>query len=119
MNISAAGPRDQLSKWLSIWMACTPHFPDKPVVISEYGYCACTEDRPEGDGQRIEILRSHAAAIRSKDFVAGAIFFCYNDYRTHAGDRGLGALKQRVHGVVDLYGEPKASYEVLRRESSP
>ncbi len=94
-------------------------FPGKPVVISEYGYCACTEDRPEGDEHRIEILRSHDAAIRSKDFVAGAIFFCYNDYRTHVGDRGLGALKQRVHGVVDLYGEQKASYEVLRRESSP
>ena len=94
-------------------------FPGKPVVISEYGYCACTEDRPEGDEHRIEILRSHDAAIRSKDFVAGAIFFCYNDYRTHVGDRGLGALKQRVHGVVDLCGEQKASYEVLRRESSP
>ena len=94
-------------------------FPGKPVVISEYGYCACTEDRPEGDEHRIEILRTHDAAIRSKDFVAGAIFFCYNDYRTHVGDRGAGALKQRVHGVVDLCGAQKASYEVLRRESSP
>jgi beta-galactosidase len=94
-------------------------FPGKPVVISEYGYCACTEDRPEGDEHRIEILRTHDAAIRSRDFVAGAIFFCYNDYRTHVGDRGVGALKQRVHGVVDLCGAQKASYEVLRRESSP
>ncbi len=94
-------------------------FPRKPVVISEYGYCACTEDRPEGDEHRIEILRSHDAAIRSKDFVAGAIFFCYNDYRTHVGDRGVGALKHRVHGVVDVCGAQKASYDVLRRESSP
>jgi beta-glucuronidase len=94
-------------------------FPGKPVVISEYGYCACTEDRPEGDGHRIEILRSHDAAMRTKDFVTGAIFFCYNDYRTHVGDRGVGALKQRLHGVVDLCGVQKASYEVLRRESSP
>ena len=94
-------------------------FPGKPVVISEYGYCACTEDRPEGDDHRIEILRSHDAAIRSRDFVAGAIFFCYNDYRTHVGDRGVGALNQRVHGVVDIFGEKKASYEVLRQESSP
>jgi len=94
-------------------------FPSKPVVISEYGYCACTEDRPEGDDHRIEILQSHDAAIRSKDFVAGAIFFCYNDYRTHVGDRGVGALKHRVHGVVDVCGAQKASYEVLRRESSP
>jgi len=94
-------------------------FPSKPVVISEYGYCACTADRPEGDEPRMEILRTHDLAIRSKDFVAGAIFFCYNDYRTHVGDRGVGPLQQRVHGVVDLYGVHKPSYELLRRESSP
>lgn len=50
---------------------------------------------------------------------SGSIFFCYNDYRTHVGDKGKGALKQRVHGVVDLYGARKPSYEVLRAESSP
>ena len=94
-------------------------FPDKPVVISEYGYCACTEDRPEGDEHRIEILRSHDAVFRTRNFVAGAIFFCYNDYRTHVGYSGVGALKQNVHGVVDLCGVQKASYEVLRRELSP
>lgn len=94
-------------------------YPDKPVVISEYGYCACTEDRPEGDGHRAEILRSHDAVLRSMDYVAGAIFFCYNDYRTHVGDRGVGVLQQRVHGVVDLYGVAKPSYTVLREESSP
>jgi beta-galactosidase len=94
-------------------------FPDKPIVVSEYGYCACTPDRPEGDEKRIEILRSHTSAMRSKDFVGGAIFFCYNDYRTQMGDRGVGPLQQRVHGVVDLYGAQKPSYELLRRESSP
>jgi beta-glucuronidase len=94
-------------------------FPGKPVVVSEYGYCACTPDRPEGDQQRTEILRSHDEAIRSRDFVGGAIFFCYNDYRTHVGDRGVGSLQQRVHGVVDLYGTHKPSYDLLRRESSP
>ena len=94
-------------------------FPGKPVVISEYGYCACTKDRPEGDEHRMEGLRSHDAVFRSKDFVAGAIFFCYNDYRSHVGYSGVGALKQNVHGVVDLWGALKASYDVLRRESSP
>jgi beta-glucuronidase len=94
-------------------------FPGKPIVVSEYGYCACTPERPEGDERRMEILRSHDAVIRSKDFVAGAIFFCYNDYRTHVGDRGVGSLQQRVHGVVDAYGSRKPSYELLRRESSP
>jgi len=94
-------------------------FPAKPIVISEYGYCACTPDRPEGDLPRIEILRSHTKVFRSKGFIGGAIFFCYNDYRTHIGDRGVGALRQRVHGVVDVYGRPKPSCAVLREESSP
>ena len=94
-------------------------FPGKAIVISEYGYCACTEDRPEGDQHRMEVLRSHDAVFRSKDFVAGAIFFCYNDYRTHVGYSGVGALKQNVHGVVDLCGAQKASYEALRHELSP
>jgi beta-galactosidase len=94
-------------------------FPDKPIVVSEYGYCACAADRPEGDEHRIDVMRSHDIAIRSKEFVGGAIFFCYNDYRTHVGDRGIGGLQQRVHGVVDLFGVHKPSYELLRRECSP
>lgn len=94
-------------------------FPGKPIVVSEYGYCACTPDRPEDDAKRIDVLKTHDAAIRSKDSVGGAIFFCYNDYRTHVGDRGIGALQQRIHGVVDLYGERKPSYQTLRDEASP
>jgi beta-galactosidase len=94
-------------------------FPGKPIVVSEYGYCACTVDRPEGDEHRTEILKTHDAVIRPRDFVGGAIFFCYNDYRTHIGDRGSGPLTQRVHGVVDVYGKKKPSYAVLREESSP
>jgi len=94
-------------------------FPDKAVVVSEYGYCACTPERPEGDARRIEILHDHSRILRERPFVAGLIFFCYNDYRTHVGDKGLGILKQRVHGVVDLYGRRKESFEELRNESSP
>ncbi len=94
-------------------------FPSKAIVISEYGYCACTADRPEGDAKRIDVLREHDRVFRERDYVAGLIFFDYNDYRTHIGDHGTGALRQRVHGVVDVYGAKKASWEVLRRESSP
>ena len=94
-------------------------FPDKPIVISEYGYCACTPDRPEGDVRRSQVLRDHTAVARELDFVGGLIFFCYNDYRTHIGDKGIGAAKQRIHGVVDLYGNKKLSYDGLRGESSP
>jgi beta-glucuronidase len=94
-------------------------FPNKPLVISEYGYCACTADRPEGDGRRVSVLLSQDEVFRNHDYVAGLIFFCYNDYRTHVGDKGAGALKQRVHGVVDLFGDRKPSYADLQMESSP
>ncbi len=94
-------------------------FPNKPVVISEYGYCECKPDRLGGDARRIEIMRDHTQACREFDFVAGTIFFDYNDYRTHVGDKGVGPLKQRVHGVVDLYGNRKPSFEALRQEASP
>jgi beta-galactosidase len=94
-------------------------FPGKPVVISEYGYCACTSDRPEDDARRAEILRAHNAVFRDYPWVGGAIFFDYNDYRTHIGDKGLGVLKQRVHGVVDVFGARKPSFNALRGESSP
>ncbi len=94
-------------------------FPDKPVVISEYGYCACTADRPEDDARRARILETHNAVFRDYPWVAGFIFFDYNDYRTHMGDKGVDVLRQRVHGVVDVFGARKPSFEVLRRESSP
>ncbi|HUB32666.1 MAG TPA: glycoside hydrolase family 2 TIM barrel-domain containing protein, partial [Bryobacteraceae bacterium] len=94
-------------------------FPGKPIVISEYGYCACTPERPEGDEERIRVLREQTAVMRAHPAVAGMIFFCYNDYRTHVGDKGTGALQQRVHGVVDVFGRRKPSFEALREESSP
>jgi beta-glucuronidase len=93
--------------------------PQKAIVSSEYGYCACTADRPEGDGKRADVLVNHDMVFAAADYVAGLIFFCYNDYRTHIGDKGTGVMKQRVHGVVDVYGNRKPSWEVLRRESSP
>jgi beta-glucuronidase len=57
--------------------------------------------------------------FRKKEFVAGAIYFCYNDYRSHMGPTGVGALRQNVHGVVDLFGRRKPSYAALRDECSP
>jgi beta-glucuronidase len=112
---TAGTPEDLRRSLLAIHQA----FPDKPLVISEYGYCACVPERPEGDTQRIEVLNEHTRVCRELDFVAGLIFFSYNDYRTHIGNRGTGSTRQRPHGVVNLYGSRKPSFEVLRRESSP
>jgi beta-glucuronidase len=94
-------------------------FPGKPIVVSEYGYCECDPKHAGGDEARVHVLEAHTATFRKSSAVGGVIFFCYNDYRTHMGDKGFGVLKQRVHGVVDVYGSRKPSYEALRREASP
>jgi len=112
----APGNLDTIREYLD---AAHAAFPGKPIIISEYGYCACVPERPEDDSRRIATLRSHDGVFRSREFIAGAIFFCYNDYRSQAGFSGTGALKQNVHGVVDVFGRRKASFEALREECSP
>ncbi len=97
----------------------TKAYPDKTMVISEYGLCECAPTNPVSDANRIEILRTHTDEFRKSKSIAGAIFFCYNDYRTFIGDKGTGVFKQRVHGVVDLLNQPKPSWQALREESSP
>jgi beta-galactosidase len=94
-------------------------FPDKPIVVSEYGWCECQPSIPAGDEDRVKIVEEHTRVFRESGEVAGAIYFDYNDYRTLVGDKGTGAFSQRVHGVVDLYAERKPSFDALRQESSP
>lgn len=94
-------------------------FPDKPIVVSEYGWCECQPKIMPGDDNRVDIVNSHTEVFRKFPEVAGAIYFDYNDYRTLVGDKGVGAVRQRVHGVVDLYAAKKPSFEALRLQASP
>ncbi len=94
-------------------------YPHKSVVISEYGLCECNPDFEKGDTFREDVLSSHTGEYKKADNVAGAIFFSYNDYRTHMGDVGEKSFKQRVHGVVDIYGNHKPSWQAFREAASP
>jgi beta-galactosidase len=94
-------------------------FPDKPIVVSEYGWCECQSKIMPGDENRVGIVDAHTQVFRKFPEIAGAIYFDYNDYRTLIGDKGVGALRQRVHGVVDLYAARKPSFAALRLQSSP
>lgn len=89
----------------------------KPVIISEYGLCEPVFSG--GDPRRIQHMRYHTSVYAEKPYVAGVIYFSLNDYRTHMGEEGAGRFRRRVHGLVDLEGNTKPSYEALQSCFSP
>lgn len=89
---------------------------DKPIVISEFGLCEPAF--AGGDPRRAEIFLEKMNIYRELG-VNGIIWFCLNDYRTQMGEEGEGRLRRRVHGSVDLYGNPKPSYETVKNACAP
>lgn len=89
---------------------------DTPMVISEFGLC---EPAFAGGDPRREQIFLEKMKIYRELGVNGIIWFCLNDYRTQMGEEGEGRLRRRVHGSTDLYGNPKPSYETVKRECAP
>ncbi len=93
-------------------------YPDKPFFISEFGLCE--PNFKGGDERRAEDLVYHMAIYESKPYVEGAIYFDLTDYRTHyPGTTENDKYRRRIHGIYDMYGNPKPSMKVLRELSSP
>lgn len=90
---------------------------NKPITISEWGLCEPAHKG--GDPRRIKEMVEQLKIYGSKPYIAGAIYFCLNDYRTHMGEDFTYNYPQRVHGVVDIDLNPKPSYETLKTFSSP
>lgn len=86
---------------------------EMPLIVSEFGLC-----EPQfkgGDPERCRILKERLALYKDIDNIAGFVFFSLNDYRTHCGEAGEGKLKQRVHGMTDLYDNKKSSYDLFKQ----
>ena len=95
-------------------------FPDKMVVISEFGLAGpFAPDTVQADQKRVEVIRSQLAEFARHDFIAGAVFWCYQDYKSH---RNLwpGETSGYVEmGLVDENRQRLPSYSVWRDETSP
>jgi beta-galactosidase len=92
-------------------------YPGKPMTISEWGLCDPPKDG--GDERRAREMAQQIAIYGSKPYIAGAIYFCLNDYRTQRSENYSTGYPQRDHGVSDGYQNPKKSYETLKSISSP
>ena len=67
-------------------------------------------DSEEADLQRRRLIREQMATLRQKSFVAGVIFWTYQDYRTPT---------RYTMGVVDAQRRRRGSWDVLRDEYAP
>jgi Glycosyl hydrolases family 2, TIM barrel domain/Glycosyl hydrolases family 2, sugar binding domain/Glycosyl hydrolases family 2 len=107
-------------------------WPDKPVIISEYGfaphwerlhapahadlsqyYTIAAEQPPDSeaaDRPRQQLIREQLTVFRRKPFIAGAIFWTYQDYRTP---------NRLLMGVVDTQRRRRGSWAVLREAYAP
>jgi hypothetical protein len=95
-------------------------FPGKMVIISEMGFAGIFAKGPvEADLARIKTMQDQMPVLAARDWIAGAILWCYQDYKS---PRNLwpGETEGYVeHGVVDEARQRKPSYEIWKKLNSP
>ncbi|WP_183557873.1 glycoside hydrolase family 2 protein [Mucilaginibacter sp. SP1R1] len=85
-------------------------YPDKPVLISEWGTRA---DEPSEDGQ-IKNIEEVVAEIRKRPYVMGASWWTFNDYQSRY--EGTNPNGYRPWGLVSPDRIPKPAYKTYRKE---
>jgi hypothetical protein len=95
-------------------------YPDKMVIISEMGYAGLFAGNPAAaDRARIQIIREQLPVLAARDWIAGALLWCYQDYKSQ---RNLwpGETEGYVdHGLVDEARQRRPSYAVWKELNAP
>jgi len=95
-------------------------YPDKMVIISEFGYPGVfSRDSAAADKARADNLLQQMDAFQRRSFIAGTIFWTYQDYKSH---RNLwpGQTEGYVdHGLVDENRQRRPSYAVYEARNEP
>jgi beta-glucuronidase len=94
--------------------------PDKMVIISEFGLAGIfAPDKVTADEQRCRIIREQMAEFARHDFIGGAIFWCYQDYKSHRNLRP-GETKGFVEmGLVDEWRQRRPSWSLWHELNAP
>jgi len=95
-------------------------YPTKMVIVSEFGYPGIfSSDSAAADKMRIRTIENQLAQFQKFDFVAGAIFWCYQDYKSHQ-NLWPGEHEGYVdHGLVDENRQRRPSYWVWETRNRP
>jgi beta-glucuronidase len=95
-------------------------FPSKMVIVSEFGYPGFFAKNPaEADPARIRTLQEQMPLMAARDWIGGAIMWCFQDYKSR---RNLWPGQEEgyvEHGVVDEARQRKPSYDVWRELNAP
>ena len=96
------------------------NYPYKMVIVSEFGAAGPhARDAHASDRLRIQIIHNQMEAFGKQDWIAGALLWCYQDYRSH---RNLwpGERQGYVdHGLVDENRQRRPSYRVWQQVNAP
>jgi beta-galactosidase/beta-glucuronidase len=95
-------------------------YPDKMVFVTEFGYPGVfASDSEVADRERQRIIRRQLSEFGKHDWIAGAIFWCYQDYQSTHNLRSSQADHYVDHGVVDKNRQRRPSYYVWRDATTP
>lgn len=89
------------------------YHPDKPIFLAEYGFRITDEDLDKG----VIAVDSMLAGLKSKNYVVGASYWTFNDYRSaYSGTPPSG---NRSWGVVNVFRQKKRAFEQFRAAYAP
>ena len=96
------------------------NYPTKMVVISEFGTPGVfARDSRGADRLRSQIYREQMEMFGKQDWIAGALMWCYQDYRSHRNLWPGETAGYVDHGVVDENRQRRPSYRVWQEVNAP
>jgi hypothetical protein len=111
------GPEAELSESLD---RIGRMFPDKMTIISEFGLAGIFAKDPEdADRMRVRIISEQMPELARRDWIAGAILWCYQDYKSRRNLPSGRAEGYVEHGLVDENRQRKPSYYVWKQLNAP
>jgi len=95
-------------------------FPGKMVIVSEFGLPGIFgKDAEQADRMRVKIIEDQIPEMARRDWIAGAIFWCYQDYKSRRNLRPGLEEGYVDHGLVDEYRQRRPSYYVWKEMNTP